>query len=124
MTDTERDALLAEALVYAGGTHAVADVLEAIGHGTFQEWRGARSVIVTQVIENPRVKEACAFLAAGDMGEIQTLYPFLEEWAKSLGCQRLSFHGRPGWERTFLTKAEGWKSGLVVFEKELHNGKE
>ena len=119
MTDAERDRLLADALEYAGGTHTVADVLEAIASGAYQEWRGDRSVVVTQVVENPRVKEAHAFLCAGSLDEVKTMYPVILDWARSIGCTRATFTGRPGWGRTFLTRAEGWTSRLAQYEKEL-----
>ena len=119
MTDAERDALLASALRYSGGSHEVGDVVAGIAEGRFQEWRGERSVVVTELVANPRVKEAHAFLAAGDLDEIKVLYPVMLAWAKSLGCTRATMTGRPGWAKTFLTRDEGWTSQLVLFSKEI-----
>jgi hypothetical protein len=111
--------LLERALAYAGGTHTLDDVLAGIASGEFQAWPGERSILLTKIMAHPQLLEACCFLAAGDMDEIQQLYPVMLEWAKAKGCQRASFMGRPGWQRTFLTKDEGWTSRLVVYEKEL-----
>ena len=122
MTEDERRALIAAALVYAGGTHSVDDVLEACYRGEFQMWEGRASVVVTQVVVNPQKKEAVAFLAAGSLEEIQEMYPVVEAWALDIGCTRLSCHGRPGWERTWLTKDAGWRPELVVYSKELPRG--
>ena len=119
MTPTERDALIGKALEYAGGSHTVQDVVDAAKRGEFEIWEGRESIVVTQVVQNPRCKEAVAFLAAGDLEEIARMYPTLEEWARSIGCTRVSCHGRRGWERTFLTREAGWRAGLTIFEKEL-----
>jgi len=107
------------ALPYAGGTHSIEDVWDAIANGTLQLWPGKVSAIVTQVIQYPRSKELVFFLAAGDLEEIQRVYDVILDWGKAQGCERATFMGRKGWERTFLTKEEGWRSGLVAFEKEL-----
>jgi hypothetical protein len=115
VVEAERDALLVRALEYAGGTHTVADVLT----GPYQIWEGAQSVVVTQVVEHPRLKEAFAFLAAGNLEEIRALYPNILAWAKAMGCTRASFLGRPGWSRSFLTRDEGWHTESVVYSKEL-----
>jgi len=106
-------------LAYSGGTHTVADVLYGVKHGEFQLWEGERSVIVTKLMQHPRFLEAYCFLAAGDLDEVASLYHIVLEWAKSKGCKRASFVGRPGWAKTFLTRAEGWSSQSVVFQKEL-----
>lgn len=119
MTPQERDALLARALEYAGGTHTVADVNAAIARGEFQLWQGQRSLVVTQVSEHPQCKEAFAFAAAGEMGEIQALYPIVMAWAKAIGCTKVAFRGRKGWGRSFLTKTEGWHEAAVIYERTI-----
>ena len=77
MTEDERRVLIAAALVYAGGTHSVDDVLEACYRGEWQMWEGQRSLVVTQLSVHPQGKEAFAFLAAGDLDEIAAMYPVL-----------------------------------------------
>ena len=119
MTEDERRVLIAAALVYAGGTHSVDDVLEACYRGEWQMWEGQRSLVVTQLSVHPRCKEAFAFLAAGDLDEIAAMYPVLEAWARESGCTKLAFRGRPGWSKTFLTRERGWTVPMWVYEKEL-----
>lgn len=115
----QRITLLARALTYSGGTHTVQDVLDGVESGEFQLWEGQRSILVTKLMQHPQLLEAFVFLAAGDMREIESLYPTVLDWAKSKGCTRASFLGRPGWERTFLTRDAGWRTRLTVFEKEI-----
>ena len=124
MTEDERRVLIAAALVYAGGTHSVDDVLEACYRGEWQMWEGQRSLVVTQLSVHPQCKEAFAFLAAGDLDEIAAMYPVLEAWARESGCTKLAFRGRRGWARTFLTKSEGWHEAAVIFEKEIPDGRQ
>lgn len=119
MTDEERDRLIDRGLPFAGGTHDLADVKQGLATGEFQEWRGEHSVILTLVAQHPQCKEAFCFLAAGNLWEIQQLYPVVMAWAKSIGCTKASFRGRPGWSRTFLTKSQGWHEAAVIYERTL-----
>lgn len=119
MTEAEKIELIASALVYAGGTHTPADVLEAIALGHMVGWEGEHSIVVTEINQFPRLRELQFFLAAGDMQELRTLYPIILEYAKAQGCARAVLAGRPGWLRSFLTKDEGWRAALVVCTKEL-----
>ena len=66
--DTERRrALLAAALAFAGGTHTVEDVEDAITRGEVTLWDGPNSVIVTEIDYQPRQTVLNVFLAAGVM---------------------------------------------------------
>jgi hypothetical protein len=48
------------------------------------------------------------------------MLPHVEEWArKDQKCDSAVVHGRKGWERTFITRTQGWKASHVVFTKEL-----
>ena len=105
------------ALVCAGGTHTVDDVIDQCQRGEMQMWAGDASVIVTQILTYPRLKELCVFLAAGSMEEMVKLEPVIEGFGKAAGCARMVFAGRPGWARTFLTTERGWVSKMAVFEK-------
>jgi hypothetical protein len=110
---------LERALAFTGGTHTVDDVLDMVERGELQLWQGEKSVVVTQVLTYPRMKELCYFLAAGNMAEMKCLAPIIESWGREQGCRKAVFSGRPGWAKTFLTRDEGWSSPLWVFEKEL-----
>lgn len=101
------------------GGYTPEDVLHAVINGKMQLWREGESLIVTQLIEEPRALRLHFFLAVGDMQEIQKLYPRVEAWGRTMGATSATFVGRKGWARTFLTREEGWTNTLAVFEKGL-----
>ena len=106
------------ALVYAKGSHTLADVRAAIERGDAQLWPGVQSVIVTEVIRTPQQLELHYWLAGGDGREIQAMYPHISEWGRRIGCRVEKMVGRRGWERTWLTKEAGWEPLAVVYCKE------
>ncbi len=110
------------ALVFTGGAYRLDDVRVAVERGDMQLWPGRRSVIVTRLVEHPRLRELWFFLAAGDMDEIRDLYPIVLQWGEAQGCQRAAFLGRPGWERSFLTRDAGWRASATMYEKEPLHG--
>ena len=109
---------VAAALEYAGGSHAVEDIADGIRRGFFQLWPGANSVIVTEIIVYPQLKELYVFLAGGDLDEIKLMQPLVESWGKSMGCNRVSLAGRKGWERSFL-RDRGYEPKWFVLCKDL-----
>ena len=110
--------VLQRALDQAHG-YDIDDVRRAVEEGRMLLWPAGNSAVVTQIIERPRGKELYFFLAAGDLRELKILYPIIMEWGRELGCTRAAFVGRRGWERSFLTREEGWDSSLVVYDKEI-----
>lgn len=119
--DFERVApYLQEALGYTGNTHTLDDVRRGIADGLLQLWPAPTSAIVTELITYPTgVKVVNFFLAGGNMAEVKSLYHIVLQWARAEGCTRASFTGRRGWERTFLTRDEGWSPVLTHYTKEL-----
>ena len=106
------------ALEYSGGTHGIEDIAEGLKTGRFQLWPGDNSVIVTEIIVYPRLKNLHFFLAGGDLDELRLMQPLVESWGKNMGCTRVSLAGRKGWERTFL-KDEGYTPKWFVLGKDL-----
>jgi hypothetical protein len=106
------------ALEYSGGTHGIEDIAEGIKTGRFQLWPADNSVIVTEIIVYPRLKNLHFFLAGGDLDELRLMQPLVESWGKSMGCTRVSLAGRKGWEKTFL-KDRGYKPKWFVLSKDL-----
>jgi len=45
------------------------------------------------------------------------LFEIMESYANDLGIKNLELIGRRGWEK--VLKPKGWKSNLVIFEKEI-----
>jgi len=109
-------------LEYAHGEYNIEDVWQAIATEKAQFWYGNTSVIVTEIVETPQLRSMHFFLAAGNLDEIEAMYPLIEEYAALRKCVRLTMAGRPGWERSFLTRNEGWKPQHTVFAKELNDG--
>ena len=99
--------------------YTLEDIRRGIESGAMQLWDAPASALVTKVIQRPQGLELFFFLAAGDLDEIKALYPIVMEWARLLGCDRAYFVGRRGWERSFLTREEGWTTTDVVFSKEI-----
>ena len=109
---------VAAALEYSGGSHAVEDIADGIRRGVFQLWPGADSVIVTEIIVYPQLKDLHFFLAGGDLDELRLMQPLIESWGKDMGCSRVSLAGRRGWERTFL-RDRGYEPKWFVMCKDL-----
>ncbi len=113
---------ISDALEYAGGTHTLEDVRQAVRHGKLQLWPGVHSAVLTEILDTPRQRELHFFLAGGNLDEIKSGYPHVLSWARSVGCTRATFVGRPGWLRTFLTREEGWTAPTINMQKDLTNG--
>lgn len=112
--------LIESALAYAGGTHTVADVLDAIRSGDAQLWSGPNSCIVTEIDRQPRHSILHFFLAAGVAAELAAMTPLVCAWGREQGCVSARFVGRKGWAKSFL-KDQGWHpADLVIMEKPLN----
>jgi hypothetical protein len=107
------------ALAYGDDTHTYADVQEMVAAGRAVFWPGPASCVVTETILGPRRKSLHFFLAAGKLSELEIMAPHLLEWGRSEGCTRATLIGRPGWQRSFLTRT-GWSvSPLILMGKDL-----
>lgn len=101
------------------GTHGLGDVQQALAEGRAQLFACATGACVTEVVITPRKKYLRVWLAGGDMDGMRELHPQVIAYARSQGCTSVVMHGRKGWERTFLTREEGWRPTLVTFEREI-----
>ena len=106
------------ALEYSGGTHHFEDVLKMVEKNQLQVWPATESIVLTEIIVYPRLKNLHYFLAGGDLDELSRMRPMIESWGKSLGCTRVSLAGRRGWAKTFL-KDEGYSPQWTVLAKQL-----
>lgn len=109
---------LENALQYSGGTHTVEDVFKGIVAGQFQLWTGPDSIIVTEILEYPRLRALHFFLAGGHLEEIQEMEKTVVEWARRQGCKRATMVGRNGWSRTFL-RDRGYVPRWHVMSREI-----
>ena len=106
------------ALEYSGGTHNFDDVAEMVEQNRLQLWPAKDSVVLTEIVVYPRLKNLHYFLAGGDLDELSRMRPLIESWGKSIGCTRVTLAGRRGWSETFL-KDEGYRPKWAVLAKEL-----
>ena len=106
------------ALEYSGGTHNFEDITQMVEDHRLQLWPAKDSVVLTEIIVYPRLKNLHYFLAGGDLDELSRMRPMIESWGKSLGCTRVTLAGRRGWAKTFL-KDEGYSPQWSVLAKEL-----
>jgi hypothetical protein len=106
------------ALEYSGGTHDFEDVVQMVEGHRLQLWPAKNSVVLTEVIDYPRLKNLHYFLAGGDLDELSRMRPLIESWGKSIGCTRVTLAGRRGWAKTFL-KDEGYSPQWSVLAKDL-----
>jgi hypothetical protein len=107
------------ALQYAGGSHTFEDVCEKVEEGKMQFWPGRSSVVITEILEYPRKRTLNIFLAGGDLSEIEHMAPLILDWGKTQGCVDACFIGRPGWERSFLSRTGWTKANMIVLERTL-----
>jgi hypothetical protein len=106
------------ALEYSGGTHEFEDVVQMVEDHRLQLWPAKDSVVLTEIIDYPRLKNLHYFLAGGDLDELSRMRPLIESWGKSVGCTRVTLAGRRGWAKTFL-KDEGYSPQWAVLAKDL-----
>jgi hypothetical protein len=106
------------ALEYSGGTHNFDDVAEMVEDHRLQLWPAKDSVVLTEIIVYPQLKNLHYFLAGGDLDELSRMRPLIESWGKSVGCTRVTLAGRRVWEKTFL-KDEGYSPQWAVLAKDL-----
>ena len=106
------------ALEYSGGTHGIEDIAEGLKKGRFQLWPADDSVVVTEIIVYPRLKNLHFFLAGGDLDELRLMRPLIESWGRDMGCTRVSLAGREGWSKTFL-RDECYRPKWFVLSKDL-----
>lgn len=122
MTDVDELVRLREkvesALKYSEGTHTFDDIAEGVAKDRFQVWPGVNSVVVTEIIVYPKLKNLHYFLAAGNLDELKLMRPSIERWGKSLGCTRVTLAGRKGWANTFL-RDEGYEPKWFILSKNL-----
>ena len=89
------------ALEYSGGTHNYSDIVEAVTSNKMQLWPANDACLVTEVISFPKVKCLNVFLGGGSLKTLKDMHDSIEEYAKMIGCTRISISGRKGCCRVF-----------------------
>jgi hypothetical protein len=107
------------ALKFADDSHSFEDIAASVKKGELQFWPGFSSVVITEIMQFPRYRALNLFLAGGNIPELQSMLPGIEEFAESIGADRIVLTGRKGWLRSFLVH-EGYGEKMVTMEKKLH----
>lgn len=105
------------ALEYAGGTHTVGDVEDALLAGDAQLWVQGDGLVVSEIEDMPQKRVMRLWLAAGELADITSLWPDIRAFAAEQGCDRMVVLGRRGWWPTL--ESLGWRRTLVVYETEV-----
>jgi hypothetical protein len=83
-----------------GRTHTRDQVWERIEHGRATLWPGLNAVILSEFIVHPIGLKSCnTWLQGGELAELRTMHPRLEQWACGNDCDRIIAWGRDGWLR-------------------------
>jgi hypothetical protein len=96
--------------------YTIEDIRDKIKVGMFYLWPGKKSAMVTELIILPQGKALNLIFCGGDYSELEEMLPFIEMFAKELGCKRLYGGGRKGWLRKI--KHLGFEEEYMV-RKEL-----
>lgn len=106
-----------KALRLAGGTHEVSDVIYELNAGKMQSFATDNAMVVTQIVQHPRKRELNVFLAFGDLDEVMSMQPQVEEFGRRNGCSFLAMSGRLGW--TKVLPKHGWTKVGVTYAVSL-----
>lgn len=114
----ECEKYIRDALEYCNGTHELQDVADQISKGELQLWPARETALVSQLINYPKRKSIHIFLAGGNIDELINMEESVFSWARSQGCDMLTFSGRLGWSRSKL-KNRGYKPDHMMILKDL-----
>ena len=108
---------ISDALAYAGGTHTMEDVYQAVTTGKAQFHPLEKSAIITEIVDYPRRAICRIWLAGGELDELMEAEKSIAVWAKSLGCDAMEIIGRKGWQR----QLKDYTATAVILAKDLSN---
>ena len=87
------------ALVYAGHSHTLQDVWQAITNNRAAFFPLEKSAIVVEIVDYPQRATCRIWLAGGEMEELIEAEKDICIWARERGCDSMEIIGRKGWER-------------------------
>ena len=96
--------MIVDAMDVLGGTHELPDLIQ---------------LIMTEVVEYPRLKELNMFLVGGNLEELLEYDDPVTEYAIGQGCARIEGHARPGFGRNRTMRAIGFVPRQTVVSKEI-----
>ena len=97
-------------------THTREDIWAALVEGHAQLWPTINSVCLTEIKHFPSgLKSLNGWLAGGDMCEVLQTVASLERYARKIGCDAATIHGRRGWLRAL----DGYQDAGTSMTKDL-----
>jgi hypothetical protein len=107
---------LAAAMEHSGNTHSKEHIWGLIEEGNAHLHPLPHGAIVTCILDHPTgIRELNFWLSGGNLDEIIKGERLICEWAKSMGCHRVTATGRHGWKKVF----PDYRAVSTVFVKEL-----
>lgn len=103
------------ALEYAGHSHTLQDVWQAISNKQAAFFPLEKSAIVVEIVDYPQRATCRIWLAGGDMEELIEAEKDICIWARERGCDSMEIIGRKGWER----QLRDYKPTATVLVKDL-----
>ena len=103
------------ALEYAGHSHTLQDVWQAIANKQAAFFPLEKSAIVVEIVDYPQRATCRIWLAGGDMEELIEAEKDICIWARERGCDSMEIIGRKGWER----QLRDYKPTATVLVKDL-----
>jgi len=103
------------ALVYAGHSHTLQDVWQAITNKQAAFFPLEKSAIVVEIVDYPQRATCRIWLAGGGMEERIVAEKNAHDWARELGCDSMEIIGRKGWER----QLKDYKPTATILVKDL-----
>ena len=92
--------------------YTIDDIEDKIRGGIFHLWPGKKSAYITEFVMFPQLKAMNVLFCGGDYKELEEMLPYIEEFAKKAGIQRLYGGGRKGWTRKL--KHLGFEQDYIV----------
>lgn len=103
------------ALEYAGHSHTLQDVWQAVTNKQAAFFPLEKSAIVVEIVDYPQRATCRIWLAGGDMEELIEAEKNICIWARERGCDSMEIIGRKGWER----QLRDYKPTATVLVKDI-----
>lgn len=103
------------ALEYAGHSHTLQDVWQAVTNKQAAFFPLEKSAIVVEIVDYPQRATCRIWLAGGDMEELIEAEKDICIWARERGCDSMEIIGRKGWER----QLKDYNAASTVLIKEI-----
>lgn len=122
VTSEEKVRRFERALAQAGNTHTIGDVMDRVRDNRAVCWTNGDSVVITEVIVNPRLRACNYWIVSGRLEECAELQRDIDAWARGEGCSVATATGRMGWLRLSKTAlGSDWTPAGVKFVKRLQS---